>query len=165
MEKVLCLVDVQNIWAHPIKNFQAKVDFKKLKNLVSKGRSFRGVCYLVVDAVKNNTDFMNRLISIGYDIKVKSWYRMGNDYHNTSWTSDIIRDADEMMANHDVLALVSGSDAYSELVTSLLNRGKRVEVYGWSSDVGGSLSVCASEFEFLDERVLLDQDLKKGAKK
>jgi len=160
-ERVLALVDAENLYYTPRKIWGAKarVDFSKLYQLIAQGRSaesiaYESIIYIAGDPIIDQAPFLQALVRMGYTPRIKIIYSERGIYANGNWDEEIIRDGMARISDIDHLVLVSGDGGFSDLVEAYIKRGKRVTVHCFEDDFSPRLKG-ASEIAFLTQDILM----------
>lgn len=167
VERVYVAVDVQNVWYSSKEQFgaSARMDFEKLKNLISNKplaripRKLQLVAYTVTSSTRRRGDgtlryvgkgknerFLSTLKRIGYGVRNREMYAekgIKKPFH-TDWDIGIALDAMQYLDEYDTFSLVSGDGDYSILIEKLKEKGKFVEVVTFESTLSRLLHVSAN---------------------
>ncbi len=157
MEKILVLVDVQNVYYTVRQAFGRNFDYNAFWARVGKDRTItQAIAYATDRGDNKQREFQNILRAIGFDVKLKPYLQRRDGSAKADWDVGITIDALELSAPVDTVVLVSGDGDYDLLVETLRRkRRKRVEVYGVRALTADSLIKSASQFNAIDEPLLL----------
>jgi len=164
-ERVGIFVDIQNAYYGAMDNFNSKIDFKKLTESIIKGRKLIVTNAYLIRADNDNTNFVNFLKQLGYNIVSKDLKKRSDGTAkgnlDIEMAMDIINSKDKL----DTIVLVSGDGDFVALVEYLKSQNIQVEVYSFSSNknvTSQDLKNVASKFFEIDETYLFD-DFKRKA--
>lgn len=132
-ERVFCAIDAQNLFHTAARHYHGRVDYKKLKPILCKGRSAKMVVYLVADPCIRIEPFLEILQDVGYLPKVKFMRFSGEAALNTDWDEEIIKEALASKDQYDTFVLASGDGDFVPLLNELRAAGKRVEIVGFDT--------------------------------
>ena len=157
MEKVLILVDVQNIYYTTRQAYKCNFDYNEFWAQATDNR-------VVVKAIAYTTDrgddkqrqFQNILRAIGFEVKLKSYIQRSDGSSKGDWDVGITLDAIEYAKDANVLILASGDGDFDLLVKKIQKDYKiPVEVYGVTLLTAGSLIQAASKYVPITNSLLL----------
>lgn len=158
-ERVGIFVDIQNVYYGAMDNFNSKIDFKKLTESIIKGRKLVVTNAYLIRADNDNTNFVNFLKQLGYNIVSKDLKKRSDGTAkgnlDIEMAMDIINSKDKL----DTIVLVSGDGDFVALVEYLKSQNIQVEVYSFSSNknvTSQDLKNVASKFFEIDETYLFD---------
>jgi uncharacterized LabA/DUF88 family protein len=155
-QRVAIFVDVQNMYYAARDQYQRKLNFEALRDLIVAGRNLtRATCYIVEAPESDQRGFISVLLQTGYEVKSKELRRRADGSAKGDWDMGIAIDSISMSDKVDVIALVSGDGDFKDLVNHLKARGVRVEVYSFPGSTSDDLRQTATEYVALDEGVLL----------
>ncbi|BFM05790.1 NYN domain-containing protein [Halioxenophilus aromaticivorans] len=157
MDKVLVLVDVQNVYYTTRQAFRRNFDYNAFWAKVGANRSIvKAIAYATDRGDTKQREFQNILRAIGFEVKLKPYLQRADGSAKADWDVGITIDALEYAELADVVVLVSGDGDYDLLVQNLRHkRKKRVEVYGVRQLSADNLIKAASQFEAIDDPLLL----------
>lgn len=158
-QRVVLLIDVQNLY-HSAKNlYQAKVNFKEiLKAAVSGRKLIRSFAYVVKTKTGEEKPFFDALINLGIETRVRELQEFYGGLKKADWDVGIVIDAIRTAPSVDVIVLASGDGDFIPLVEYLKNQGKRVEIIAFGRSTSAKLQEIADEFfdiEKTPERFLI----------
>lgn len=152
--RVGVFVDVQNIYygAKIGINYQAKLDFDELLQLVTEGRDpVTAIAYIVQTPEIDQAEFIKTLERVGYHIKSKDLRRRADGSAKGDWDLGIAMDIISCYENLDIVVLVSGDGDFVELIKFLKNKNIIVEVVSFQSNTSRDLIEMADEFYPIEE--------------
>lgn len=155
-QRVVVLIDVQNMY-HSAKNlYQAKVNFEQvLKAGVGDRKLIRAFAYVVRTESGQEKGFFEALTNLGIETRVKDLKEYYGGLKKADWDVGIAVDAIRSASAVDTIILVSGDGDFAPLVEYLKHKGKRVEAIAFDRSASSELKEAADGF--LD----LEQDPKK----
>ncbi|GIW67328.1 MAG: NYN domain-containing protein [Candidatus Parcubacteria bacterium] len=152
-QRVNIFIDTQNIY-HSAKNlYNAKVDFKKLIDLLVGERSLINAFAYVIrsEFTPKEIDFFEALIKQGINLRIKELQIYPDGSKKADWDIGIAIDAVRFSQLVDVVILVTGDGDFYHLVEYLQNQGKQVEVAGFSQTTSVKLKELADFYYDLNE--------------
>lgn len=151
-QRVVVLIDVQNMY-HSAKNlFDAKVNFKQvLKAGVAKRRLVRSFAYVVKTEKGEERSFFKALTKLGIETRVKDLKEFYGGMKKADWDVGIVIDAIRCADSVDTIVLVSGDGDFTPLVEFLKHKGKRVEVIAFGRSASSELKEAADGFINLED--------------
>jgi len=157
MERVVILVDVQNVYYTTRKAFDSNFDYNMFWRAVGANRTIvKAVAYAIDRGDEKQHQFQNILRAIGFDVKLKPFIQRSDGTAKGDWDVGITLDAIEYAKNADVLVLVSGDGDFAVLVDKLRDDfNLSVEVYGVSKFTSNALINAASRYFPIDGDLLL----------
>ena len=158
MQKVVLLVDVQNVYYTTRQAFGRNFDYNKFWSVATKDRHvIKAVAYAIDKGDKKQREFQNILRAIGFEVKLKPFIQRSDGSAKGDWDVGIAIDALEYSECADVVVLVSGDGDFDILVDKLRNgKGNCVEVYGVVGLTAASLMNSATKFIPIENDLLLD---------
>ena len=146
-QRVVVLIDVQNLY-HSAKNlYQARVDFDEVLKKAIAGRKFiRAFAYVVRTKTGEEKAFFEALIKLGIETKVRDLQEFYGGTKKADWDVGIVIDAIRTAPGVDVVVLCSGDGDFIPLVEYLKNQGKRVEIIAFGKTTSLKLKEAADEF-------------------
>tara|TARA_R110002110_G_scaffold41633_1_gene131880 strand:- start:85 stop:654 length:570 start_codon:yes stop_codon:yes gene_type:complete len=158
-------VDVQNLWysCRHIFGHEFRVDYKALLDFVIecvvKGVDpvVNSTAYLVVSSNHDQTNFINALRQLDFNIKKRYFHFNKTRQPNTSGTSwDVGITADAFMQDeeYDTLILISGDGDFTYLIEPLRELGKDVIVVAFAESLSKQLAASATEVYTLSENIV-----------
>ncbi|TCK08683.1 NYN domain-containing protein [Marinobacterium mangrovicola] len=156
MQRVVLLVDVQNVYYTSRKIYQRNFDYNRFWRRATADRDVvKAFAYATDRGDTKQREFQNILRAIGFEVKLKPFIQRADGSAKGDWDVGITIDALEYAEQADVVVLVSGDGDFDLLANRLRDKGKRVEVYGVPDLTASSLIRAASEFIPIDGGLLL----------
>ena len=157
MEKVVLLVDVQNVYYTTRQAFKRNFDYNKFWAKATSDRQItKAIAYAIDKGDQKQQEFQNILRAIGFEVKLKPYISRSDGSAKGDWDVGIAIDALEYAENADTVVLVSGDGDFDLLADKLrVNKGKSVEVYGVAQLTANSLIKAASKFIPIENELLL----------
>jgi uncharacterized protein (TIGR00288 family) len=152
-QRVNVFIDTQNIY-HSAKNlYGAKVDFKKLIDLlVGERKLIHAFAYVIrSEFTPKEIDFFEALILQGIHLRIKEIQIYPDGTKKADWDIGIAIDAVRFSNLVDVIILVTGDGDFYHLVEYLQNQGKQVEIAGFSQTTSVKLKEIADFYYDLNE--------------
>jgi len=157
-ESLLLLVDVQNLFysARDSYGLAARIDFRKLKELALKGRSFRHIisyAYLAALPKEIPDTFISALRKLSYEVKIAD-IRVHERGQMSATNIDVMLASDaqnlKVLGREPTVVVVASGDAdYTPVYRILRERGVRVEVLSFQSSLATSIYDESDEIRFL----------------
>ena len=155
-QRIGIFVDVQNIFYSAKNIYHAKINFKKLMDLIVGNRQMiRAIAYIVKRSDIDQTGFTDVLTRLGYEIKSKELITRQDGTAKGDWDMGIAIDSIAISEKVDTIVLVSGDGDFVPLVEMLKARGCRVEVLAFERSSSQDLIKSASWFIPIEESLLL----------
>lgn len=142
-------IDLQSIFFEA-KNRGQKIDFEKIwESFNSRETEFltKAIIYTVEGEVFYNTKFNAKLISIGYEVKLKSPLKNIND---TNHSINITLDCLENIDIFDKWILMTNNGNFSDLCKYLKNKDKKTEIWCFKKCFNSSMEMYTDKANFLD---------------
>lgn len=157
MERVVILVDVQNVYYTAQNVFGRNLDYNAFWRIVGSNRTIvKAVAYAIDRGDEKQRQFQNILKAIGFEVKLKPFIQRSDGTAKGDWDVGITLDAVEFAKDADVLVLVSGDGDFALLVDKLrFDFNVIVEVYGVPKLTSNSLINAASRYFPIDGDLLL----------
>ncbi len=132
MERVLLLVDVQNVYYTTRQSYQRNFDYNKFWAQATANRQVVGAFAYAIDrGDSKQREFQNILRAIGFEVKLKPFIQRADGSAKGDWDVGITIDAMEYSSKADVVILVSGDGDFALLAQHLRKHKKvQVEAYG-----------------------------------
>ena len=146
-------IDTQNIY-HSARNiYNAKVDFKKLIDILVGERNLVNAFAYVIrsEFTSKEIDFFEALIKQGIHLRIKELQIYPDGSKKADWDIGIAVDVIRFSQLVDVVILVTGDGDFYHLVEYLQNQGKQVEVAGFSQTTSVKLKELADFYYDLNE--------------
>jgi len=157
MQTVAILVDVQNIYYTTRDKFRRNFDYNEFWRLATANRQvIKANAYAIASNQEKQRQFHHILRGIGFEVKLKPFIQRKDGSAKGDWDVGITLDAIELACQADVVVLASGDGDFDLLVQRIIEKhGKRVEVYGVEGLTAQSLIDSASQFNPIDDWLLL----------
>lgn len=157
MEKIVLLVDVQNVYYTTKQAYQRNFDYNEFWRQVSTNRNIvKAIAYAVDRGDEKQRQFQNILRAIGFEVKLKPFIQRADGSAKGDWDVGITLDAIEYGQQADTVVLVSGDGDFDLLLSKLYaNYGVNSEVYGVPDLTAYSLINAAGKFIPIEEPLLL----------
>ena len=157
MEKVIILVDVQNIYYTTKQAHNSNFDYNEFWAEVTKNRNVtKAIAYSTDRGDEKQRQFQNILRAIGFEVKLKPYIQRSDGSAKGDWDVGITLDAMEYAKGADVVVLASGDGDFDLLVKKIRTDYKvPVEVYGVPLLTASSLIKAASKYVPIENKLLL----------
>ncbi|WP_439133960.1 LabA-like NYN domain-containing protein [Pseudomaricurvus sp.] len=158
-EKVLILVDVQNVYYTTRQVFSRNFDYNVFWVQATGGRQVhKAFAYAIDRGDTQQKQFQNILRAIGFEVKLKPYIQRSDGSSKGDWDVGIAVDALDYAGEVDRVVLVSGDGDFDVLVTRLQEKfGVHVDVYGVKSLTAASLVSAASDYFPIENDLLLSR--------
>ena len=158
MEKIVVLVDVQNIYYTTKQAYGCNFDYNRFWSKVTSNRKvIKAIAYAIDRDDEKQRQFQNILRAIGFEVKLKPFIQRVDGSAKGDWDVGITLDAIEYAEYADVVVLVSGDGDFDLLVAKIRkDLNALVEVYGVPKFTSTSLISSASKFIPINTEFLLD---------
>ena len=158
MEKVVVLVDVQNIYYTTKQSYACNFDYNKFwAKATSNRKVIKAIAYAIDRDDEKQRQFQNILRAIGFEVKLKPFIQRVDGSAKGDWDVGITLDAIEYAKDANVVVLASGDGDFDLLVDKIRNHlNVIVEVYGVPKFTSTSLIGAASKYIPIDNNLLLD---------
>lgn len=157
MERVVILVDVQNIYHTVRQAFATGFDYNRFWRDVAGGREVvKAIAYATDKGDAKQQQFQNILRAIGFEVKLKPYVQRGDGSRKGDWDVGIAVDAMEFASLADVVVLASGDGDFDVLLERIQKLYKvKAEVFGVAEFTAFSLIRAASKFTPIEGDLLL----------
>ena len=157
MDKIVVLVDVQNIYYTTRQSYNCNFDYNKFwAKATSNRRVIKAIAYAIDRNDEKQRQFQNILRAIGFEVKLKPFIQRVDGSAKGDWDVGITLDAIEYAKDADVVVLASGDGDFDMLVDKIReNFNAIVEVYGVPRFTSTSLIRAASKYIPIDKEYLL----------
>ena len=157
MEKVLILVDVQNVYYTTKQIHKQNFDYNYFWSKVTSNREIvKAIAYTTDRGDEKQKQFQNILSAIGFEVKLKPFIQRSDGSAKGDWDVGITIDAMEYSAAADVVVLASGDGDFALLVEKIKREhGLSVEVYGVRQLTASALIRAATKFVPIEGKLLL----------
>jgi len=157
MEKVILLVDVQNVYYTTKQIHQCNFDYNQFWSMATSNREVvKAIAYTTDRGDEKQKQFQNILRAIGFEVKLKPYITRADGSAKGDWDVGITIDALEYSKQADVVVLVSGDGDFGLLVEKIIqDSGVCVEVYGVPQLTARTLINKATKFVPIEGDLLL----------
>jgi uncharacterized LabA/DUF88 family protein len=157
MEKIVLLVDVQNVYYTTKQAYKRNFDYNEFWRQVSNNREIvKAIAYAVDRGDEKQRQFQNILRAIGFEVKLKPFIQRADGTAKGDWDVGITLDAIEYGQQADTVVLVSGDGDFDLLLLRLYtNYGIQTEVYGVPQLTAYSLINSATRYFPIEETLLM----------
>lgn len=157
MEKVIILVDVQNIYYTTKQIHNCNFDYNEFWAEATLNRKvIKAIAYCIDRSDEKQRQFQNILKAIGFEVKLKPFIQRSDGSAKGDWDVGITLDAMEYAKGSDVVVLASGDGDFDLLVKKIRTEyNAAVEVYGVSQLTARSLIKSATKFIPIENKLLL----------
>jgi uncharacterized LabA/DUF88 family protein len=157
MEKLVVLVDVQNIYYTTKQSYNSNFDYNQFWAKVTvKRQVIKAIAYAIDRDDEKQRQFQNILRAIGFEVKLKPFIQRVDGSAKGDWDVGIALDAMEYAKGADVVVLASGDGDFDLLVDKIRHDFNTVvEVYGVPKFTSTSLINSASKYVPIDQGLLL----------
>lgn len=146
-QRVIILIDTQNLYYSAKNLYQSKVNFGEvLKLALSERKLIRAFAYVVQTKTGEEKPFFEALTALGIETRVKQLQEFYGGMKKADWDVGIVVDAIRASTSADAIVLVSGDGDFIPLVEYLKNQGKRVEVIAFGRSTSSKIKEEADEF-------------------
>lgn len=152
-QRVGVFVDVQNMYYSAKNMYSAKVNFANILREAVKGRKLvRAIAYVIKADIKEEKNFFDALIKIGYEVKAKDLQTFAGGAKKGDWDIGIAMDTIELAQKLDTIILISGDGDFIPLVEHLKRAmGCRIEVMAFGKSSSSKLREEADTFIDMDK--------------
>jgi uncharacterized LabA/DUF88 family protein len=157
MEKVVLLVDVQNIYYTTKHIHNCNFDYNAFwAEATSNRKVIKAIAYAIDRDDEKQRQFQNILRAIGFEVKLKPFIQRSDGSAKGDWDVGITLDAVEYANGSDIVVLASGDGDFDLLVKKIrTDYHASVEVYGVAQLTATSLIDSASIFIPIENKLLL----------
>ena len=162
MEKIVILVDVQNIYYTTKEAYNCNFDYNKFWEKATSNREVvKAIAYAIDRGDEKQRQFQNILRAIGFEVKLKPFIQRSDGSAKGDWDVGITLDAIEYAKDADVVLLASGDGDFDLLVDKIRkDLNVIVEIYGVRQFTSTSLINSASKYIPIENGLLLDASRK-----
>jgi len=162
MEKLVLLVDVQNIYYTTRQAFNCHFDYNAFWAQATSNRQVvKAIAYATDRDDEKQKQFQNILRAIGFEVKLKPYIRRADGSAKGDWDVGITLDAMEYARAADVVVLASGDGDFDLLVDKIRkDLNTIVEVYAVARYCAASLVTSATKFIPVQGDLLLQNSKK-----
>ncbi|MDD3735073.1 MAG: NYN domain-containing protein [Candidatus Pacebacteria bacterium] len=152
-QRVVALIDVQNIYYSAKNLFHKKVNFGAiLKEAIGERKLIRAIAYVIKTEEGEEETFFEALGKLGIETKVKDLLVYSGGFKKADWDVGITIDAIRLSSMVDTIILISGDGDFIPLLEFLKNQGKQVEVLAFKKSTSSRLIQAADDFIDLGRR-------------
>ncbi|HDY86455.1 hypothetical protein LCGC14_0808880 [marine sediment metagenome] len=157
MQKVILLVDVQNIYYTTQHSHHCNFDYNEFWSQATSNRQVvKAFAYAIDRGDEKQRQFQNILKAIGFEVKLKPFIQRSDGSAKGDWDVGITIDAMEYAQQADVVVLASGDGDFDLLVKKIRSDYDiSVEVYGVRQLTASSLIDAASKYIPIENKLLL----------
>ncbi|MDB4223777.1 NYN domain-containing protein [Granulosicoccus sp.] len=157
MKKVAIFVDVQNVYYTSRQVFGKNFDYNKFWSRATHDREVvTAIAYAIDRGDQKQHEFQNILRAIGFEVKLKPFIKRADGSAKGDWDVGITIDIMDWADGADIIVLVSGDGDFDLLASKVRDeKGKTVVVYGVAKLTANSLITAATEFNPIDDSLLL----------
>jgi uncharacterized LabA/DUF88 family protein len=157
MEKLVVLVDVQNIYYTTKQSYNCNFDYNKFWTKATLNRKvIKAIAYAIDRDDEKQRQFQNILRAIGFEVKLKPFIQRVDGTAKGDWDVGIALDAVEYAQDADVVVLASGDGDFDLLVDKIRkDLDAAVEVYGVPKFTSTSLISSASKYVPINKALLM----------
>ena len=157
MEKLVVLVDVQNIYYTTKQSYGQNFDYNQFWAKATGNRQvIKSIAYAIDRDDEKQRQFQNILRAIGFEVKLKPFIQRVDGSAKGDWDVGIALDAMEYAKDADVVVLASGDGDFDLLVDKIRHDfNAAVEVYGAPKFTSTSLINSASKYIPINQSLLL----------
>jgi len=163
MEKIVVLVDVQNIYYTTKEAYDCNFDYNEFwKKATSNREVVKAIAYAIDRGDEKQRQFQNILRAIGFEVKLKPFIQRSDGSAKGDWDVGITLDAIEYAKDTDVVLLATGDGDFDLLVDKIRkDLNVIVEIYGVRQFTATSLINSASKYIPIENGLLLEASRKK----
>lgn len=161
-EKVVILVDVQNIYYTCRQGFSRNFDYNQFWAMATHNENgearevVKAIAYAVDRGDERQRQFQNILRAIGFEVKLKPYIQRADGTSKGDWDVGITLDAMEYAPDADTVVLASGDGDFGILVQRMKHKHDiAVEVYGVEQLTADSLISVATKYVPVQGQLLL----------
>ncbi len=152
-QRVIVLIDVQNLYYSARNLYSTKVNFQEiLKKAVSGRKLVRAFAYVVRTKTGEEKPFFKALTSLGIETRVKDLQEFYGGEKKADWDVGLVIDAVRASNSVDAVILCSGDGDFVPLVDYLKNQGKRIEAIAFEKTTSSKLREAVDEFTDIGEK-------------
>ncbi|GEM_PF-49200 len=153
-QRVVVLVDVQNLYYSARNLYQARVNFKNLLDVAVQGRILtRAIAYVIKADDSDKQEFFDAVNAAGFETKEKDLQIFFSGAKKGDWDIGIAMDAIRLGHKVDSIILVSGDGDFVPVVNYLQQSvGCLVEVLAFKQTANHDLIAMADDFIMIEDR-------------
>lgn len=154
-QRVVVLVDVQNLYYSARNLYHSRVNFKNLLKLVVANRTLtRAIAYVIKSEEGKEEDFFEALNAAGFEIKEKKLQIFYGGAKKGDWDIGIAMDAIRLGHKVDSIILISGDGDYIPVVNYLQQAlGCLVEIAAFRRTANKELTEMADDFINIEDNI------------
>lgn len=154
-QRVVVLVDVQNLYYSARNLYHSRVNFKNLLDLVVAGRTLtRAIAYVIKAGEEKEEEFFEALNAAGFEIKEKKLQIFYGGAKKGDWDIGIAMDAIRLGHKVDSIILISGDGDYKPVINYLQQSlGCLVEIAAFRRTANKEIVEMADDFINIEENV------------
>ena len=146
-QRIVVLIDVQNLYYSAKNLYRRKVNFKEILNKAISGRKLiRAFAYVVRTKAGTEEPFFDALTNLGIETRVRDLQEFYGGQKKADWDVGIVIDAIRTAPSVDVIVLCSGDGDFIPLAEYLKNQGKRTEAIAFGRTTSSKLKESVDEF-------------------
>lgn len=148
-QRVVVLVDVQNLYYSARNLYKARISFKNLLKVAVEGRVLtRAIAYVIKsDVADQESEFFNAVNDAGFEIKEKELQIFPDGAKKGDWDIGIAMDAIRLGAKVDSVVLISGDGDFVPAVNYLQQSlGCLVEIVAFDKTCSKALKEVGDDF-------------------
>lgn len=148
-QRIVVLVDVQNLYYSAKNLYNSRINFKNLLKLATQGRHLtRAIAYVIKsDINEKEADFFSAVNEAGFELKEKDLQVFPGGNKKGDWDVGIAMDAIRLGQKVDSIVLISGDGDYIPVVHYLqLSLGCLVEIIAFGKTCSKNLIEAADSF-------------------
>ena len=159
MERVVILVDVQNIYYTVRQGFATGFDYNRFWQQATENREVvKAIAYATDRGDAKQQQFQNILRAIGFEVKLKPYVQRSDGSRKGDWDVGIAVDAMEYANLADVVVLASGDGDFDVLMTRIRELfAVQTEVYSVEEFTAFSLIRSATKYIPIKDQLLLNR--------
>jgi uncharacterized LabA/DUF88 family protein len=153
-QRVVVLVDVQNLYYSAKNLYNARINFKNLLAKAIAGRVLiRAIAYVIKsDLNDKESDFFDAVHNAGFEVKEKELQIFPDGARKGDWDVGIVMDAIRLGHKVDSIVLISGDGDYVPVVSYLQQSlGCLVEVIAFDKTCSHLLKETADDFVAIED--------------
>ena len=157
MEKIVVLVDVQNIYYTTKQAYGCNFDYNKFWSKATSNRKvIKAIAYAIDRDDEKQRQFQNILRAIGFEVKLKPFIQRVDGSAKGDWDVGITIDVIQTAQNVDNVILLSGDGDFDLLLQKVKSDySVLAEVYGVPELTANSLINAANKFHPITKDLLL----------
>jgi len=152
-QRVVVLVDVQNMYYSARNLFNLRLNFAKLLEIaVAKRQLTRAIAYVIKSEDDKSNDFFEAVHSAGFEVREKPLQVFADGHAKGDWDVGIAMDAIRLGQKVDSVVIVSGDGDFVPVVNYLQQSlGCLVEVVAFKKTANADLMALVDDFVDIEE--------------